>query len=101
MPIMFMISTVGVSPKKFEIGGVAPPNESPPVTRKTPSAGVGLVRSNQVVEEGGSADGERRVRAPALETLSAASASGANWRVPVADVEDRDLLQLPRAEDSS
>ena len=31
-PIMFMIGGVGRSPKKFEIGGVAPPNESPPAT---------------------------------------------------------------------
>ena len=30
MPIMPMIGGVGLSPKKFEIGGVAPPNESPP-----------------------------------------------------------------------
>ena len=32
IPIMFMIGGVGRSPKKFEIGGVAPPNESPPAT---------------------------------------------------------------------
>ena len=35
MPIMPMIGGVGVSPKKFEIGGVAPPKESPPMTSNT------------------------------------------------------------------
>ena len=35
MPIIPMIGGVGVSPKKFEIGGVAPPKESPPMTSNT------------------------------------------------------------------
>ena len=37
MPIMFMSSIVGLSPKKFEIGGVAP-TESPAAISITPAS---------------------------------------------------------------
>ena len=79
IPIMFMISTEGLSWKKFEVGGVAPPNESPPLTRMTSPAASASNCSYQVSMKAAPPMENVGFRAPAVETLSAVSASGANW----------------------
>ena len=57
-------STAGLSSKKFEIGGVAPPNESPPVTEIDPPVRLGPVGVEPGLQEGRAADREGRVRPP-------------------------------------
>ena len=94
-PIKFMSSMVGLSSKKLEIGGVAP-IESPAATVIEPSRRLGAVGVEPWLQEGGPADRERRVgRASAGERVGRL---GERHELPVvvADVEDRDLLQLPR-----
>ena len=89
-PHHVLISIVGLSPKKFEIGGVAPPNESPPVTRGDPCPRRSARRRRTT------ASGTRR-RAIGNVGLTRAGAGDVVRRlgergelpVPVADVEDR------------
>ncbi len=56
---MFMIGGIGLSPNAFAIGGVAPPNESPPATSSEPSRTSLRYSSNHV----------SRNAAPAIENV--------------------------------
>ena len=99
-PIMFMISIVGVSPKKFEIGGVAP-TESPAGHRdddprlRRRALRLGLVDVEPRLEERRAADAEDRVDAGAAR-LSDGLRQRHQLAVVVADVEDRDLVRGSR-----
>ncbi len=96
-PIMFMISTSGLSSKKFEIGGVAPPKESPPAIVIEPSVRFGAVAVEPGLQERGAADRERRVRSARAGDVVRGFRERRELGVPVADIEDRDLLVACRA----
>ncbi len=97
MPIMFMNSIVGVSPKKFEIGGVAP-TESPAAIVMTVASvppercASAVVDLEPRLEERRAADGEGRVDARRGEVVGRLRQRH-QLPVVVADVEDRDLGQ--------
>ncbi len=82
MPIMFMISIVGLSPKKFEIGGVAP-IESPAAIVMTgapapPDRTASAVYvSNHDLRN--AAPPMLKVGWPCRPTVSAVSVSGVSW----------------------
>ena len=97
MPIMFMTSIVGGSPKKVEIGGVAP-TESPAAmvddaALRLTGARLGRVRVEPRLEERRATDRECGVDARRREGVGGLGQRD-QLAVVVADVEDRDLRQV-------
>ena len=97
-----MIGGVGLSPKKFEIGGVAPPNESPAATS---TIHVFVPVACSLIADSASYVSNHALRyaEPPMANVGGAGGSGNRVRrlgerrelgVVVADVEDGHLLQV-------
>jgi hypothetical protein len=78
IPIMFMTSIVGVSPKKAEIGGVAP-TESPAAIVSDPCGASARYQSNHGFRNAEPPMLKLGLTAPPPLRLSAVSASGISW----------------------
>ena len=83
MPIMFMISIVGLSPKKFEIGGVAPMESPAAMVMTGASAPPERWASAVYVSNHGLRNAAppmpKAGLTPGAARLSAASVSGVSW----------------------